>query len=80
MAAASDLLMSTRPTAVNLRWAVDEMKNFSALSQMPVRAAYMGTGEICDEDVAICSAIGDHGMPIIHKAWEAQATRIGSMY
>ncbi|MGB0631735.1 MAG: S-methyl-5-thioribose-1-phosphate isomerase, partial [Alphaproteobacteria bacterium] len=28
--------------------------------------------EICDEDVAICSSIGDHGMPLIHRAWEAR--------
>ena len=74
LSATSDLLMSTRPTAVNLRWAVDEMKKLlTPLSpNTRVRAAYIRAAEICDEDVAICSAIGDHGMAIIHKAWEAR--------
>lgn len=70
---AADTLMETRPTAVNLRWAVDVMKALL----MPLspnaraKAAYIRAAEICDEDVAICSSIGDHGMPLIHKAWEA---------
>ncbi len=72
--AAAEMLMATRPTAVNLRWAVDEMtkllKPLSANAR--AAAAYARAAEICDEDVAICSAIGDHGMPLIHKAWEAR--------
>ena len=74
LAAAADLLMATRPTAVNLRWAVDEMKKLLTPISPNVRAkaAYVRAAEICDEDVAICSSIGDHGMPLIHKAWEAR--------
>ncbi|PPR12090.1 MAG: Methylthioribose-1-phosphate isomerase [Alphaproteobacteria bacterium MarineAlpha11_Bin1] len=71
---AADQLMATRPTAVNLRWAVDEMKNL-LLPLAPnarVKAAYIRAEEICDEDVAICSSIGDHGMPLIYRAWEAR--------
>ena len=71
---AAGRLMATRPTAVNLRWAVDEMKKLlSPLSpNARGKAAYIRAAEICDEDVAICSSIGDHGMPLIHKAWEAR--------
>ena len=60
-------LIRTRPTAVNLRWALDEMR--ATLRNRPraerVAAAYGRAGEICDEDVAICRAIGDHGLAII---------------
>lgn len=70
--AAYDLLIQTRPTAVNLRWALDEM--VTALKQLPpdrrLEAAYQRAREICDEDVAICSAIGDHGLPLIQDAYE----------
>lgn len=74
LSAAAEKLMATRPTAVNLRWAVDGMRALlqplspNARSQ----AAYIRAAEICDEDVAICSSIGDHGLPLIHKAWEAR--------
>ena len=72
--AAAEMLMATRPTAVNLRWAVDAMVRLLRPLSVNARvaAAYARAAEICDEDVAICSAIGDHGMPLIHKAWEAR--------
>jgi methylthioribose-1-phosphate isomerase len=70
--AAYDALFATRPTAVNLRWALDEM--ITCLKQLPVErrieAAYRRAAEICDEDVEICSAIGDHGFPLIEDAWK----------
>jgi len=70
--AAYDVLLATRPTAVNLRWALDEM--MAVLTQLPgerrVGGAYRRAAEICDEDVAICSAIGDHGLPLIRAAWD----------
>ncbi len=73
LSVAADLLMATRPTAVNLRWAVDGMKNLLLPLAPNARgkAAYIRAEEICDEDVAICSSIGDHGMPLIYRAWEA---------
>ncbi len=69
---AYDVLIETRPTAVNLRWALDEM--ITALQQLPldrrIEAAYRRAGEIADEDVTICSAIGDHGLPLIQAAYK----------
>jgi methylthioribose-1-phosphate isomerase len=74
---AYDTLIETRPTAVNLRWALDEM--MVALRQLPperrLEAAYRRAAEICDDDVAICSAIGDHGLPLIRKAWQDKGER-----
>ena len=72
LAGAYDALLATRPTAVNLRWALDEMQG--VLGPLPVRdraaAAYGRAAAICDEDVAICRAIGDHGVALIRDIWE----------
>src|ERR1700734_1062206 len=60
-------LIATRPTAINLRWALDEM--VAAVRNRPrgerVAAAYRRAGEICEEDIAINSAIGRNGLPLI---------------
>ena len=60
-------LMATRPTAINLKWALDEM--VGAVRNRPrddrLAAAYRRAAEICDQDVAINQAIGDHGARLI---------------
>jgi methylthioribose-1-phosphate isomerase len=60
-------LIKTRPTAINLKWALDEMT--AAVRNRPrgerVAAAYQRAAEICDEDVAINQAIGRHGLKLI---------------
>ena len=62
-----DYLFATRPTAVNLRWALDNMK--ALLLQIPPdqreATAYKRAAEICNEDVENCSNIGEHGAPLI---------------
>lgn len=65
-------LIAARPTAVNLRWALDEMRSLLGplSSEERPAAAYSRAAEICDEDVQICSSIGDHGVPLIRSAWE----------
>ena len=64
---ACETLLATRPTAVNLRWALDEMR--AAVRNRPrgerVAAAYARAAEICDEDIAINAAIGQHGLSLI---------------
>ncbi|MGQ0676003.1 MAG: S-methyl-5-thioribose-1-phosphate isomerase [Rhodospirillales bacterium] len=64
------LLLATRPTAVNLRWALDEM--LGALRNRPraerAAAAYKRAAAICDEDVAINAGIGEHGLKIFQEA------------
>jgi methylthioribose-1-phosphate isomerase len=63
------LLIETRPTAINLKWALDEM--MAALRNRPraerLEAAYRRAGEIADEDVAIQHAIGAHGVRLIEE-------------
>jgi methylthioribose-1-phosphate isomerase len=64
---ACSALAATRPTAVNLRWALDEMKK--ELAELPqgarVAAAFARAGEICDEDVETCRRIGQKGVGLI---------------
>lgn len=66
---AYDLLLATRPTAINLKWALDEI--CAAVRNYPreerVAAAYARAASICDEDVAINTAIGEHGFEIIKR-------------
>ncbi len=61
------MLKATRPTAVNLAWAIERM--LGVLRQVPdagrVRAAYAEAAAICDEDAAQCEAIGRHGVALI---------------
>jgi methylthioribose-1-phosphate isomerase len=62
-----DTLAATRPTAVNLRWALDEMQK--AVRNQPrdkrVAAAFARAAEICDQDVETNRKIGEHGVGII---------------
>ena len=71
LATAYDTLLATRPTAVNLRWALDEMQALLVplSANQRAEAAYKRAADIADEDVAICSAIGDHGKPLIDEVW-----------
>jgi len=61
------ILLATRPTAVNLRWALDRMKGAVKALQGAerVKAAYQCAAAICDEDVATCRSIGEHGVKLL---------------
>ena len=60
-------LGATRPTAVNLHWALGRMRRLLEPLSPAQRQdhAYAEAALICDEDVALCSAIGDHGLGLI---------------
>jgi methylthioribose-1-phosphate isomerase len=61
------ILIATRPTAINLKWALDEM--MAAVRNRPraerSATAYRRAGEISEEDIAINTAIGKNGLPLI---------------
>ncbi len=61
------LLIATRPTAINLKWALDEMMASLRNRSRDEReaAAYRRAAEIADEDVEINAAIGRHGLKLI---------------
>ena len=69
LARAYRVLLAARPTAVNLRWALDDLR--ALLGPLPpVRrreTAYRRAAEICDEDVEICRRIGQHGLAEIRR-------------
>jgi methylthioribose-1-phosphate isomerase len=69
--ACSDLL-ATRPTAVNLRWAIDRARVLLRPLAPGERraAAYADAAGVCDEDVAICEAIGGHGLELLRRRFE----------
>ena len=67
--AAHGKLAATRPTAINLRWALDAVrKHLSPLApQARAAAAYAEAKRIADEDVEINRAIGGHGLKILRR-------------
>jgi methylthioribose-1-phosphate isomerase len=67
-----DVLAATRPTAVNLFWAIGRMK--SVFEDLLARSADLSVirtrmqqeaQAILDEDIAACRAMGDHGAPLL---------------
>lgn len=70
--ASCDMLLKARPTAVNLRWGIERMRAF--LAPLPeserATAAWQEAARIADEDVAICSGIGQHGSELIRAMHE----------
>ncbi|GAC1342836.1 MAG: S-methyl-5-thioribose-1-phosphate isomerase [Acetobacteraceae bacterium] len=74
MEQAAEQLAGTRPTAVNLRWALDRMlirlRNTAPASR--AATAYAEAALIADEDVAQNAAIGRHGHELIAEAAAAK--------
>ncbi|MBG53263.1 MAG: S-methyl-5-thioribose-1-phosphate isomerase [Rhodobiaceae bacterium] len=67
-------LVETRPTAVNLKWALDEVQT-AVMSHVPhnrAEAAYARAAEIVEDDVAVCARIGENGLSIIKRLSEAK--------
>ena len=63
------MLAETRPTAINLRWAIERM--LDALRNLPpadrAAAAYAEAAAIADDDAATCEAIGRNGLPLLQE-------------
>ena len=66
--AAAERLKKTRPTAVNLAWAVDQqldaLKQATSIEELQTIARNKAN-EIADEDAANCRKIGEHGLALI---------------
>jgi methylthioribose-1-phosphate isomerase len=74
------VLLASRPTAVNLRWALDDLR--ALLIPLPPgqrrEAAYRRAAEICDEDAEICRRIGANGLAEI-KRLKPRGDRINAL-
>jgi methylthioribose-1-phosphate isomerase len=70
LARAHALLLATRPTAINLRWALDDVRGHVLPLPRAERfaAAWARAAAICEEDVAINRSIGEHGLKLIREA------------
>jgi methylthioribose-1-phosphate isomerase len=71
--AASAILAATRPTAVNLQWAIEAMRGH-LLALPPVErgeAGFIHASALAEQDIDLCQAIGVHGLALIR----AVATR-----
>ncbi|MFO1384873.1 MAG: S-methyl-5-thioribose-1-phosphate isomerase [Chitinivorax sp.] len=70
---AVNTLQAARPTAVNLRWALQRVSQ--QVSPLPpaqrAAAAWQAAQQIADEDVAINHAIGQHGLALLRQRWQA---------
>jgi methylthioribose-1-phosphate isomerase len=71
-------LLATRPTAVNLAWALDQMA--AHVTPLPpterYAAAVQRAAKICDQDVETCRRIGEHGLGLIRAA-QARRGHVG---
>jgi methylthioribose-1-phosphate isomerase len=74
LAAAIRSLGATRPTAINLAWALARMADALAAVAPPSRAAaaWAEAAALCDEDVTINQAIGRHALPLIEAVAAAR--------
>lgn len=67
-------LLSTRPTAVNLRWALERVAG--QLQSVPqaerVAAALEFAQRLAEEDVQACNAIGEYGCALLVQAWQTK--------
>jgi methylthioribose-1-phosphate isomerase len=74
------VLLAARPTAVNLRWALDDLR--ALLAPLPPgerrEAAYRRAAEICDEDAEICRRIGENGLAEV-KRLKPRGDRINAL-
>lgn len=79
--AAVDLLWKTRPTAVNLHWALTRMSRL--LSELPAEqrcaAAWAEAAAIAEEDVAQNAAIGQHGLGLLRQVARRHGTTLNIM-
>ncbi len=71
-------LIASRPTAINLKWAVDRMMNkLSGInSNQILNVALNKAKEICDEDEKFCENIGVNGLKLIENIYNKKKDRV----
>jgi methylthioribose-1-phosphate isomerase len=70
LAAAAEQLKATRPTAVNLAWAVErQLKSIGGVEGLEAKrqVAFETARQIADEDAEFCRRIGEHGLELIRQ-------------
>ena len=74
----SEELVQSRPTAINLQWAVHRMNNKLSMinSSDLFDVALKEAKEICDEDVGFCESIGINGLKIIEEIYDKKKNTV----
>jgi len=72
--AKADQLMATRPTAVNLAWAVQRQLAAINQSEAKIETAREVAIQIANEDADWCRSIGEHGLPLIADIFEKKGS------
>ena len=67
---AFSVLRASRPTAVNLFWALDRMQKALDEADDFLEAAWNEAQKIVEEDIETCRMIGVHGLPLIERISE----------
>jgi methylthioribose-1-phosphate isomerase len=69
LAGAIEHLARQRPTAINLRWALDEVRKAVAPLAPSARAdaGFEAADRICHDDVETCRRIGEHGLALVRE-------------
>jgi len=78
---ACEKLMATRPTAVNLRWALERMQHHLLPLAIAQRreAAWAEAAAICDDDVLLNQSIGRHGAELVKRIHEKTSRTVNVM-
>ena len=75
---AAQTLLATRPTAVNLRWGLERMTHI--LRPLPelerIASAWHEAALICEQDIALNHAIGEHGLDLIQALHQQKQRRL----
>lgn len=74
----SEKLIATRPTAVNLKWAVNkQLKSISGVQELPFirEKALLTARQIAEDDIEQCRKIGEHGVELIEEIAERKGNR-----
>ncbi|MBM89266.1 MAG: S-methyl-5-thioribose-1-phosphate isomerase [Gammaproteobacteria bacterium] len=71
---ALDTLSKTRPTAVNLKWALKRVQEFLAGEGVDnIVGKALEVAQLMEkEDIAVCEAIGENGLPVLRGIWESK--------
>jgi len=73
---ARDALLKTRPTAVNLKWALERMDaNCQGVDSKRLAGVALATArELEQQDRQVCESIGDHGALLLRSLWESKGS------
>lgn len=80
-AAALNRLSGTRPTAVNLSWALDRVNKALDGIDVEKRAtvALAAARELEREDIEVCEKIGEHGAALLSELWQAKSDKSAAL-